>query len=999
MLQLFGTNAIPYVSATESDDSNIIELKHVSDDKTDEIAWKVVINRGMTKSDGLTTAITFSPGMTHHKIEHPDEVKVQKNTDGYSINTPAGQASYELNIVTKVQDKDKSSFQLQAVTTDEKKQYKATDEIEIVQEEKVEEEEGQAISESETPAKKTTSKKAAGSEADKAKKVEEKAPEEVSEQKENDQTKMKAEPQLEEEEVGVPSLSTFSKSLNPNAIPSEASGDKWPAPGSLKLDKTATETDSFAEWEVALEVEGKNLKTSSDIVLVFDRSNSMYGSRATKAKAAAKEFVESLLVDQDSTVRIALVPFGSDTGTANDPHTQFQGYGGKRTLLNAIDAIQIYSSHQSGGTNIHAGLHAAETMLSNSTADQKTIVLMSDGEPTYSLKATDYEKPYAWPGNKYDFLLKDFDYSTRVGTGTAGNKPNYGWNPYLCGFFQTCYDPHVNNHVLPTISEAKKIMDAGIGIYSVGLEVGNVPDAIYTIQNSQNKGYYQGGADDMSPIFDEIAASIGYAATNAKVTDPLGDMFDLVKDGSYSGENFSSTHGSVSWDSANETFTWDIGNIKEDEVYTLQYKVTLDCSKEPKGNTKYPTNKTTTMTYKNYEGSNTLKDFPIPEVIADTGKITKLGYRVNGDGDPVDSDGNVVSSPADAEQFYEEEYGEYLGFNKTYAVPAGDTPDGYQLHVGDDPTEVPLTNVCQIVPFGYVKTSELPAGKVTATYVDEDGNKVADSDKFEGHIGEAYETVQKVIDGYEFVKMHEDSADPTGEFTTDEQGVIYVYKQLTGTIQLIKTDEDDRSRKLEGAVFDVLDKDNEKVATLTTDKNGKATSQALPIGEYTITEIQAPYGYELSVNQALTVTVKAKQKANITVTNKQLKGQVTIIKVDAESHVKRLKAATFELQDEDGKIVATGTTDENGEYVFHDVAVGKYQLVETKAPADYRLLKKPIDVEVTPDKLMVEKTIENTEKGWSIPKTGGIGALGFYGLGLLLMAMTGFMMYRRKVPK
>src|SRR5699024_1312745 len=146
-----------------------------------------------------------------------------------------------------------------------------------------------------------------------------------------------------------------------------ASGDEWPLPGSIKVDKTAKATDHFAEWEVELEVEGKNLQSSSDVVLVFDRSNSMYGSRARKAKSAAKEFVNNLLVDEHSTIRIAIVPFGSDTGTQYDRHTDFEGFSGKQTLLNAIDAIQIYSTHQSGGTNIHAGLHAADEMLKNST--------------------------------------------------------------------------------------------------------------------------------------------------------------------------------------------------------------------------------------------------------------------------------------------------------------------------------------------------------------------------------------------------------------------------------------------------------------------------------------------------------------------------------------------------------------------------------------------------------------------------------------------------------
>ena len=70
-------------------------------------------------------------------------------------------------------------------------------------------------------------------------------------------------------------------------------------------------------------------------------------------------------------------------------------------------------------------------------------------------------------------------------------------------------------------------MNNNINMYSIGLHVGNT--ARIVLENSQNKGYYQAGVDDLSGIFDEIAGEIKYAATNAVVTDPLGEMFKLVR--------------------------------------------------------------------------------------------------------------------------------------------------------------------------------------------------------------------------------------------------------------------------------------------------------------------------------------------------------------------------------------------------------------------------------------------------------------------------------------
>src|SRR5699024_829667 len=116
---------------------------------------------------------------------------------------------------------------------------------------------------------------------------------------------------------------------------------------------------------------------------------------------------------------------------------------------------------------------------------------------------------------------------------------------------------------------------------------------------------------------EEIAASLAYPATNAIVTDPLGDMFDLVKDGSYDGKNFVVSHGTASWDETTDTFTWDIGHVKEAKVFWLKYKVTIDCTKNPKGDVKYPTNKETPLNYKDSNGNSKTKQFPIPEVKMD----------------------------------------------------------------------------------------------------------------------------------------------------------------------------------------------------------------------------------------------------------------------------------------------------------------------------------------------------------------------------------------------
>ncbi len=618
----------------------------------------------------------------------------------------------------------------------------------------------------------------------------------------------------------------------------------WPNPGSLKLLKEAKSTDEYGEWEIELTAQGKNLKQKSDVVLLFDRSNTMYGSRVHKAKQAAQQFVENLLTE-DATTRIALVPFGTEA----DRHVDFKGHSEKQVLKRAIERIRV-TGGPDGATNIQAGLHKAKQLLNRSNADRKTIVLLSDGEPTFSFRAGKAEG-YTWPNNRYNFMLSDFNYNELIGSGASYY---LGWESYWLDGFR------VRTNGIATLSEAVQIMTSGNDIYSIGIDVGDYEEAIYVLKNSQNRGYYEGTEDELQQIFTEISADLShYAASNSVVTDPMGDMFNLVKDGSYSGKNFSASHGEVNWNEAKETFTWDIGDIKENETYTLKYKVTIDWDKNPKGNERYPTNKDTPLNYTDPNGDPQTKPFPIPEAGIDKGKIIKKGYRVNVDGDPIDQNGNVVSDPSLAEQFYEEAHQENdqqeLKFNETYQVTANDVTD-YTLHVGENPTRVSLKadNPIEKVWFGYVKETDLIAGDVTAEYVDEEGNKIASNEIFTGKLGDTYTTKQKDISGYTFVKVDEEGAPATGKFQKDPQTVRYIYKQELGTLTVQKVDENGET--LQGATFELKNANGEIVESQETNEAGIAEFKELSWGEYELTETKAPEGYRL-LNNPIHVEISA----------------------------------------------------------------------------------------------------------------------------------------------
>uniref|UniRef100_UPI0035AB7E23 SpaA isopeptide-forming pilin-related protein n=1 Tax=Bacillus bingmayongensis TaxID=1150157 RepID=UPI0035AB7E23 len=102
----------------------------------------------------------------------------------------------------------------------------------------------------------------------------------------------------------------------------------------------------------------------------------------------------------------------------------------------------------------------------------------------------------------------------------------------------------------------------------------------------------------------------------------------------------------------------------------------------------------------------------------------------------------------------------------------------------------------------------------------------------------------KVKDG-QAGKNIQNTANVTGDGITPQEPTTEITVQALGQIEIEKVDAADSNVKLKNAVFQILDKDGKEVGKLTTDENGKATSDPLRFGTYTLKEIQAPTGYML----------------------------------------------------------------------------------------------------------------------------------------------------------
>lgn len=566
----------------------------------------------------------------------------------------------------------------------------------------------------------------------------------------------------------------------------------WPAPGSIELDKDAAAVENETNlWEVTLGIKGKNFETTSDVVLVIDCSGSMEGAKLDNTRQAAKAFGQKLLTE-GSTTRIAIVTFIKEATAYNNGHF----YGA--TELSAFEAAVDKATYANGGTNQQAGIHKAQELLNTSSAGLKNIVILSDGDATYSypfVASATYSDCGAWAsfvcprgGSITNIGAFAPDYTTVIGLGSSftldynarvtATCPEHGGTTtqkYVYNLDGTATTKSGTDNGVATIWEANQAKAAGTTIYSVALQAGtNGENTLKACATNPIKDYFAIASSDnveekLTTAFQTIAGSIAIAARQGVVNDPMGEHVKLNFSGEAPGittdldvytagnADVYISQGTATYDAENRAISWTVGNVREGDNPIMKYKVGILDDYNPSTNEVLDTNGRTTFSYKNYLGKDTVGDFPIPKVHVGGGMILVHWYQVNSKGEPINELGKVVDGPSFAEQVQPAEYfvdngSTGLSYNTQYTVAKTDFADynyygsyivnNGSLTVGDAATvTLSAANSNQHVWFAYTQSFNV-------VHVKFDVNETSTVETKTTHTVELFNLTSVVSDGF-----------------------------------------------------------------------------------------------------------------------------------------------------------------------------------------------------------------------------------------------------------
>ena len=160
-------------------------------------------------------------------------------------------------------------------------------------------------------------------------------------------------------------------------------------------------------------------------------------------------------------------------------------------------------------------------------------------------------------------------------------------------------------------------------------------------------------------------------------------------------------------------------------------------------------------------------------------------------------------------------------------------------------------------------------------------------------------------------------------------------ERFKGNIAVWKSDDYDPDRMLEGAQYEIRDKDGLLYDTMTTDKDGYAISIDLPVGTYYVKEVVPPAGFVLS-DEVIEVKITTDNKATIVFERTNEQTHIVLKKTDFTTG-KPVYEAFYEIKNSKGEVVFEGETDLNGEIILYELPADTYTFTETVAAEGFTL--------------------------------------------------------------
>ena len=186
-----------------------------------------------------------------------------------------------------------------------------------------------------------------------------------------------------------------------------------------------------------------------------------------------------------------------------------------------------------------------------------------------------------------------------------------------------------------------------------------------------------------------------------------------------------------------------------------------------------------------------------------------------------------------------------------------------------------------------------------------------------------------------------------------------------GNLKIYKVDKDNHKIALGNVKFDLYSEEFKRViGSYTTNVDGEIKIDNLRTGSYKLIEKNTGKWYNLAKDTE--VEVKWNTTEENTIENELKKGQVKVVKVDLDNNEVKLQGIKFDVLDENGKVLETITTDENGEAYTSRYAIRDYSKItirEKETLQNYILNDTPQTITLEADQIKTVTFTNELKKG------------------------------------